>query len=298
MRRSIVLASATLFFLSCGEATDWDNWNSSELGNFAVALSASSEQANEQIQPGPVEEPFEEIIVSVSKVTVQVPGQGWVELSDSPVVIDLMRLGEYGMEIGLGNLPEGRVGHLRLYLSEEPASYVTTASGHQHPLRVPSGEQSGIKVHGLWDVDDCTFTTVSLDFDNRRSILVTGTGHGREYIMRPVIRPMSAQDPRECDPGHPGDAPGGSDDSGDVPGGSDDSGDVPGGSDDSDDVPGGSDDSGDVPGGSDDSGDVPGGSDDSGDNGSEDQDDDDGEEEQEECPEGMYLVDGHCVYFG
>jgi hypothetical protein len=61
------------------------------------------------------------------------------------------------------------------------------------PLKVPSGVQSGIKIHGPFDLSACDITTVTLDFDGHKSIWYHPTGNGGEWILRPVIRMKKVQ---------------------------------------------------------------------------------------------------------
>jgi len=77
--------------------------------------------------------------------------------------VDLLNVVNGGIE-GLADivLPEGRFGQLRLILDE--GSYVI-ADGETYPLKVPSGEQSGLKIRGDWGVEGGMITRMELDFN-------------------------------------------------------------------------------------------------------------------------------------
>jgi len=112
--------------------------------------------------------------------------------------VDLLNVVNGGIE-GLADivLPEGRFGQLHLILDE--GSYVI-ADGETYPLTVPSGEQSGLKIHGNWGVEGGMITRIELDFsaDDIRFNKAQG------YRIKPTIK-VTAQtevpfDPSEGDP--------------------------------------------------------------------------------------------------
>jgi hypothetical protein len=145
---------------------------------------------------------LDEIIVEVDRVTAHAAG-GWVTVSETPVIVDILRLGESAVALGFDDLPAGRINQIRLHVIEGSAPYVTLLDGSTVPLKVPSGMQSGIKILGPFDVEACAVTTINLDLDRKRSIHVHPRGHEDLWILRPVIRPFSGRSDVGCD----GDAP-------------------------------------------------------------------------------------------
>lgn len=138
--------------------------------------------------------------VNVIKVRAHEVGAGWFDVSEAPVRVDLLTLQDQAAALGLVDLPAGTITQIRLVVAEE--GNTVTAAGVEYPLVVPSGIQSGIKIKGPWRIGECTETTVTLDFDARRSVFAHPTGQGEEWILRPVIHTKKAeQAPGTCEPG-------------------------------------------------------------------------------------------------
>lgn len=106
----------------------------------------------------------------------------WLTVSEDCQTHDLLALQDgIATDLGLGTLPAGSYGQIRLILTE--ASIVV--EGDEYPLTVPSGTQSGIKIGHGFELEAGSLTTLALDFDAARSIRHT---RGAGYIMRPVIK--------------------------------------------------------------------------------------------------------------
>lgn len=138
-----------------------------------------------------------EIVVTITKVTAHVAGAGgWLELGHTRGTIDLLRLqaGTFA-QLGVAQMPAGRITQLRLYVDENGPNYVTTPDGAHHPLTVPSGPESGIKLKGGFDWPACGNGNVTIDFDGKKSIFVhpKGAGAGDEWLLRPVVRLKSVE---------------------------------------------------------------------------------------------------------
>lgn len=133
---------------------------------------------------------YDSVVIYVDSIRVHVSTSdttaGWVTVSTTPAVYNLL---DYvnGQDTVIGNatVPVGTYSQLRLHIG--PGSYVVV-NGVQHPLTIPSGMQSGLKlnIHATI-LSDITYTLM-LDFDAGRSIVVTGNG---EYILKPVIRVLT-----------------------------------------------------------------------------------------------------------
>jgi len=96
--------------------------------------------------------------------------------------VDLLNVVNGGIE-GLADivLPEGRFGQLRLILEE--GSYVI-ADGENYDLNVPSGEQSGLKIHGDWGVEGGMITRMELDF----SVNDIRFNKAQGYRIKPTVK--------------------------------------------------------------------------------------------------------------
>jgi hypothetical protein len=146
-----------------------------------------------------------EIVVTIRKVTAHSSTGGWVELSSQKATVDLLKLqnGTFA-SLGVTALPGGRLTQIRLLVDEAGPNYVTTPDDVHHPLEVPSGTQSGIKLKLGVDLPDCPVGTLTLDFDGKKSIFTHPTGNGDLWILRPVVRlkAVTAQ-PGDCSTGAP-----------------------------------------------------------------------------------------------
>jgi hypothetical protein len=114
---------------------------------------------------------------------------GWEVLESDTANYDLLSL-QNGVfaTLATSQVPAGHYTQLRLKLA--PGCNVVI-DGVAHPLTVPSGLQSGLKLIGSFDVPANGRIDLALDFDAARSIEETGTG---SYILKPTVRvlPSSA----------------------------------------------------------------------------------------------------------
>ena len=143
---------------------------------------------------------FDEVNLVITEVSVRRDGDvidsgtepdsiadegGWIVLSDGPATYDLLDL-RNGVftTIGEGSLPAGRYGQVRLKLGTGSTIVV---DGVSHPLVVPSGTSSGLKLIGEFVVTDGGTTDIGLDFDAARSAHETGNG---TWMLKPVVKVM------------------------------------------------------------------------------------------------------------
>jgi hypothetical protein len=133
-----------------------------------------------------------EIVVTITRVEAHVAGGGgWMVLGDKTGTIDLLKLqGSTFAQLGVVQMPSGKITQLRLYVKEDGPNYVTTPDGLHHHLTVPSGPQSGIKIKGQFNWPNCGVGNVTIDFDGKKSIFThpKGAGAGDEWLLRPVVR--------------------------------------------------------------------------------------------------------------
>jgi hypothetical protein len=135
---------------------------------------------------------YEHVNLVVTQVSARMEGVdsteadttgGWVVLNNTAATYDLVTL-QNGIftTIGTGLVPAGRYTQLRLKIG---TGSTVVVDGVSHPLVVPSGAQSGLKLVGAFDVPASGVVDVALDFDAQRSIVLTGAG---TYLLKPVIR--------------------------------------------------------------------------------------------------------------
>jgi hypothetical protein len=132
-------------------------------------------------------------------------GGGWISLDVSDVPFDLIALpttSQPGLVIATGTLPAGSYRKVRLFVSDTAVRFNTTIQigaaftfepNVTYPVRIPSGEQSGIKT-------DIGFTVsaeggvVGLVFDEEATLAnITATGNG-QVILAPVIHARTSSD--------------------------------------------------------------------------------------------------------
>jgi hypothetical protein len=179
---------------------------------FAVAA-CSQQHGTAQLRVAMMDAPnpyLQEVWVNVTKVRAHVAGEGWKDLKDlrdQPMPVDLLKLKDSAIDLGITTLTAGTVTQIRLLVTQD-GNKVKVADV-EHPLVVPSGIESGIKIGGPWELGPCTTTTVTLDFVADRSVFAHATGAGEEWILRPVIRTKKAERaPGPCS-GDEGTGPGG-----------------------------------------------------------------------------------------
>lgn len=213
MAKSVVrglLIAAALVACSSAGTSDPSSTSSAEgpaagaPGSSSSSSSSSSEQAGGASATAPggsrvarvafrlVDAPTEDvsaIFVTVSRIDASIGG-AWKTLVEGSSTVDLLTLqGGKFLDLGTAALPPGRVDQLRLHLAPGGDHHVQTPDGVDHPLTIPSGEQSGIKLVGGFDVPECASGAVTLDFDGKKSLMVHPSGQdGTTYSLRPVVR--------------------------------------------------------------------------------------------------------------
>jgi len=122
---------------------------------------------------------YEHVWVTIARVEIELDG-AWRSVSDEALHFDLLEL-RGGVLAALGNavLEPGHIGQIRLHVVDAEV----TVAGTDHPLEIPSGTETGIKIPLDEDVIAGASYEMVLDFDALRSVKQTSRG----YIMKPVI---------------------------------------------------------------------------------------------------------------
>lgn len=87
------------------------------------------------------------------------------------------------------SIASGVYKQIRLILDE--SSTITLNDGTVHPLRIPSAEQTGIKIDGIFEIPKGKLYTLDIDLIPEESVHYTP---GSGYIMKPVIS-LTGSDP-------------------------------------------------------------------------------------------------------
>lgn len=106
-------------------------------------------------------------------------------------ILDVLTLAFVQHVLGEAVVPAGNYVQVRLVLEPnpltgEPVNYVTLASDPtvKHALDTPSGQQSGLKILGKYEVAPGVLNAVALDFDPAKAIVQTGSSG--KYILKPT----------------------------------------------------------------------------------------------------------------
>ncbi len=132
---------------------------------------------------------LEEVWVNILRVEL-VPGDGGpIVVLDSgqlPGKFELLDLVGQPVELGVIEAPVGTYQQIRLVLDADGHSIVL-AGGADHDLRVPSGEQTGVKVNLRDDALVVDEGEIALLLDFLAAPSVHRAGESGQWIMRPVI---------------------------------------------------------------------------------------------------------------
>ena len=110
---------------------------------------------------------------------------------DPPMEINLLALQGQNKIQMLSNatLPAGSYDWIKLKVTAIndglQDSYIKLSDSSVHELDIPSGSESGLKIIGGLEIIANTPINMTIDFDLRKSIIMTGNA---EYILKPVIK--------------------------------------------------------------------------------------------------------------
>ncbi|MCX7600170.1 MAG: DUF4382 domain-containing protein, partial [Armatimonadetes bacterium] len=143
---------------------------------------------------------YASVVVAVREIRLVPAGQEDEETApilpvvvnfDPPVQYDVMQLAYSQQVLGEAVVPAGIYNQLRLVLapnpqSGEPLNYITLKSDPtaKIALHTPSGQQSGLKIVGRFEVAAGTINAIALDFDPDKAIVEAGAS-GR-YNLKPT----------------------------------------------------------------------------------------------------------------
>jgi hypothetical protein len=133
---------------------------------------------------------YDAVNIAVDSVRVHVDSgdslNGWYTISRFPAMYDLLQYtGGKDTIIAEGQIPAGYYSQIRLYIG---VGSNVVVNGVAHPLEIPSGSQSGLKLNIQTTIVGGVRYVLVLDFDASRSIVVTGNGR---YLLKPVIKTVA-----------------------------------------------------------------------------------------------------------
>lgn len=184
--KPLVIASVVTALTACGGGTDG-----------AMSGSSVGGMGTGRVTLGITDSPVD----SAQKVVVRFTGVEFLAGEGSggstqtitftePKTLDLLALqgGLRDMLLNSQELPAGQYGQVRLMVQAEHDSVMDsfiTVNGAQHELRVPSGNQTGLKLVHSFSVGAGSTTDYTIDFDLRKSVVFAP---GQGYMLKPVLR--------------------------------------------------------------------------------------------------------------
>ena len=160
-------------------------------GGGGSSSNTPSGQLSIDVTDGPVEN-ASEVVVAFTSIEVK-PADGdarTITFDDTQTINLLDYQGENFVSLlNEHDLETGDYNWMRLIV-DDSETYIMV-SGTQHPLDIPSGSQSGLKLNDGFTIEDGEETHIVLDFELRQSVHQTGGG---DYKMKPVIRQVHVID--------------------------------------------------------------------------------------------------------
>jgi hypothetical protein len=177
----LLAVSLLLFFGACNEVPSGDGQ-----GRLVIKVTDDPFDINR----------IESATVTITKVEIKKVGDGvsdgnpFVVLSDDTVTVDLIDLRNGVTETLLDlDIPEGEYDLIRLYVEE--AGLKLKDITDPYSVKVPSGRQTGIKLHinPSIVVSGGLTSEVLIDFDLSRSFVLRGNmNNNNGFIFKPCIR--------------------------------------------------------------------------------------------------------------
>src|SRR5262245_8476566 len=133
------------------------------------------------------------VVVQFTGLEIRPAGGGDPEVFDfAPRQIDLLALDGGGSEVLLADelLPAGNYESIRLKVNagrDGSDSFIELDDGSIHPLFIPSGNQTGLKLNRGFVIGAGSTHNFTIDFDLRKSV-IHPPGLGEPYLLKPVLR--------------------------------------------------------------------------------------------------------------
>lgn len=128
---------------------------------------------------------FEAVNITFSEISAHIDSQ-WITIRTDTITVNLLEFSNgRSFELAAENVPAGHYTQIRLKI----VAAEVVVNGVAHPVFVPSGAQTGLKLIGQFTIVEGETLELMLDFDARRSIVTTGPPRNPfGYILRPTIR--------------------------------------------------------------------------------------------------------------
>jgi hypothetical protein len=190
-----------LFLTACGGGSGSSSSGSGATGILSVGLTDAS---TNDVQA---------VYVTIDEVQVHFGDEGdiesengnWAVVATPNETYNLSALANGLIEqLGIAELETGHYTQLRLIIGDTPddgtnivdgghpyANYVIDLSDDHHELKIPSGQQTGIKIVHGFDIVEDQLTELILDFDAMQSVVKAG--NSGKWILKPTIKVIDMQ---------------------------------------------------------------------------------------------------------
>ncbi len=156
------------------------------------------------ITDAPLDNPdIVEVNLAVTRVDIK-GSSGWevIDSFDEPLSINLLEYRDgNSFLITEESIPAGNYGEIRLVLdiaekeggdAANRGTFLRYADGSTEPLFVPSGQSSGYKAKGEFEIPAGGVTGITVDFDARRAVVEAGNTD--KFLLKPVTRLVEDKD--------------------------------------------------------------------------------------------------------
>jgi hypothetical protein len=142
------------------------------------------------IADAPIDD-VQSVFITITGVEIKPESGDWISI---PLVvqqeIDLLQYQD-GASLKFaetGPIAAGLYSETRLILSDSVSTRIVLLDGKTYDLKVPGGEESGLKLKTPFTAEAGKGVDLTLDFDLRRSLRVAGQGENKKYMLQPVLR--------------------------------------------------------------------------------------------------------------
>ncbi len=144
-----------------------------------------SEKSTLQISLTDAPANFDAVNITFSEISAHIDGQ-WIIVRGEPMTVNLLEWNNgKSIVIGTAEVPAGHYTQIRLKIQDAEV----VINGQTHPLEVPSGARSGLKLVHEFTINAGSTYELIVDFDAQRSIVTTGPPlNSRRYLLKPTLR--------------------------------------------------------------------------------------------------------------
>jgi len=172
MRSNLILGLASILLLLALAGCAEQSTSPKEMGTLRISLTDAPNG-------------FDAVNITFSEISAHIDSQ-WITVRRDPMTVDLLQWNNgKSIVIGTADIPAGHYTQIRLKIQDAEI----VVDGQTHPLEVPSGAQSGLKLVHQFTINAGSTYELMIDFDAQRSIVTTGPPNNPTgYKLKPTLR--------------------------------------------------------------------------------------------------------------